>query len=190
MNANDGYWDATSDPHHGDKTEGATSSGRPWWQGSYSLRMWGPEFLPVQAGAGADLRHASIAHSSSSSTPCRVRCSTQAKHLWTQQSCKLEWICAGARPGEGGQGPGGALVTDGTVLAEGRGGTQQTTPTVLESPRNGICAASAIHWQACLLCWTCGLSRTSIKACDNTVDRLHDRLINWSVLCLQEALGL
>ena len=52
VDADDEYWDAASDIHLMDEREGAVSSGRPWWQGSYSLRMWGPEFLPIQLGEG------------------------------------------------------------------------------------------------------------------------------------------
>jgi len=54
VDADDQYWDASSDPHRADM-ENASSSARPWWQGSYSLRMWGPEFLPIQHSASPTL---------------------------------------------------------------------------------------------------------------------------------------
>ncbi|CAL5227355.1 g10303 [Coccomyxa viridis] len=119
VDADDGYWDATSDPHQGDDTA-VTSSGRPWWQGSYSLRMWGPEFLPVQSGA---------------------------------------------RPIQGGQGPVGALVTDGTALAEGRGGAQQTISTVLESPGNGSMESVAEDCDVWGVMWVSGRAAAEMEAC-------------------------
>lgn len=72
VDADDKYWDTGSEPQQAELKE-PSSVGRPWWQASYSLRIWGPEFLPIQPGElsliihpGSSLRRLYLHVSSSS----------------------------------------------------------------------------------------------------------------------------
>ena len=59
VDADNQSWDSSSPAGHADGCKASTAR-RPWWQGSYSLRIWGPEFLAVGRGESDDDPHQAL----------------------------------------------------------------------------------------------------------------------------------
>ena len=56
VDADNQSWDSSSPAGNADGGKVSTAR-RLWWQGSYSLRIWGPEFLAVGRGKSDDDLH-------------------------------------------------------------------------------------------------------------------------------------
>lgn len=150
VDADDKYWDAKSDPLTSETSKGSSPSRRPWWQGSYSLRIWGPEFLPNRAGVF--LPHAidclDRAAFSQSTRPLlsicvsTVRltadvCAVSGQEAQVQTSTNGQAVLAGGQSARVEAASANTLILDGTLNAEGRGGAEQTLPSSLQEIADG-----------------------------------------------------
>lgn len=150
VDADDKYWDATSEPLPSGTSKGSSPSRRPWWQGSYSLRIWGPEFLPICAGAFLPhaidrLDRAAIVsvdsaifevlgeHSKMTADVCAV----SGHEARVQTSTKGQAVLAGGQPAENELTSANTLIPDGMLNAEGRGGAEQTAPSSSQELADG-----------------------------------------------------